>query len=261
MKQASSCVISNTEITPGVYLMWLESPEIASAANPGQFVMVRCSDGYDPLLRRPLSVHRAGRVAGSRRAANALALLFRIKGPGTRWLGRRRAGEMVDLVGPLGRGFALGRDVHNLLLVAGGMGIAPLVALAEDAVALDRSVTIIAGAASDVDLYPGRLLPPEVELVTVTEDGSSGRQGLVTDILPEYLGWSDEVFACGPAEMYGSIVGLQKRLGSRKPVQVCFEEHMGCGLGACLGCVVETRRGPKRACKDGPVFYLTDLVL
>ncbi|GAF71648.1 unnamed protein product, partial [marine sediment metagenome] len=121
MKQVVAPVISNSEVMPGVYLIWSESPQIASIAQPGQFVMVRC--GEDTLLCRPLSVHQLD--------GNKLALLFTVMGKGTHWLSQRKVGDSIDLFGSLGNGFLIYPASHNLLLVAGGVGIAPLHFLAQ----------------------------------------------------------------------------------------------------------------------------------
>ena len=146
-------------------------------------------------------------------------------------------------------------------MVAGGSGIAPLVALAEEAVAKELSVTLLFGARSADLVFPAELLPPEVEYVVATDDGSMGHHGLVTGLLAEYLGWADAVYACGPHAMFLSMLDIMRDAGTGKSVQVSLEENMACGVGACFGCVVETRRGEmKSVCEDGPVFEMRDLV-
>lgn len=242
---------------PGVYLLWVASPEIANQARPGQFVMVRCSEGYDPLLRRPLSIHR---VALGEREQGALALLFAVVGRGTRWLARRKEGDMIDLLGPLGRGFEIGPESRNLLLVAGGIGIAPLVALAQKAIANGSEVTLLLGAPTQAQLYPADLLPPQVRLVVATEDGSAGTKGLVTDLLARLAAEADQVFACGPISMYRAMASQGWQILQGKSVQVSLEVRMGCGFGFCYGCAVETWSGLKLVCKDGPIFELGDII-
>jgi len=206
LKQVIATVLSNDEIMPGIYLLWAEAPQIAGAAQPGQFVMVRTSEDHDPLLRRPLSIHRAGENG-------ALALLFEVVGRGTEWLAQRKAGEGLDLLGPLGRGF----DVHSQkpLLVAGGIGIAPLIFLAEKAAADGRHVTVLTGAKTADKVYPFNSLTPGILTVEITtEDGSLGKQGMVTDLLADrdhvfgltavdadYLAGPDQIFACGQLAM------------------------------------------------------------
>lgn len=166
MSQTIAQVISNNEIMPGVHLIWLESAEIASEARPGQFVMVRC--GEDALLRRPLSVHQAD--------GEQMALLLSVVGKGTRWLSQRKTGDTVDIFGPLGNGFSIYPNSHNLLLLAGGIGIAPLVFLVQQALKEGRSVTLLLGASTATGLYPGHLLPPDMKLVITTEDGTAGKK-------------------------------------------------------------------------------------
>jgi dihydroorotate dehydrogenase electron transfer subunit len=236
---------------PGVHLLWVEACELASS-QPGQFVMVRCGEGYDPLLRRPLAIHRLSQDSSK------LALLFAVVGWGTRWLSRRREGESLDLLGPLGNGFNIDAKSQKLLLVAGGVGIAPLVYLAERALALRRSVRLVLGADTASQLYPARLLPEGVGLVVATEDGTAGERGLVTELLPRFAEWADQIFACGPLSMYRAMAQVSEL--EDKPVQVLLEQVLGCGIGACYGCRIETKKGPKLVCKDGPVFELSDII-
>ena len=248
MRQIQAPIISNEEIACGIYLLWLQAPEIAAIARPGQFVMLRCGEGYDPLLRRPFSIHQ---VAGSR-----LALLFAVVGRGTGWLSQRRQGELLDILGPLGNGFDLNPESKRLLLVAGGIGIAPLVYLAESALKRGCLVRLLLGAETASQLYPEHLLPKGVELSIATADGSMGKKGLVTEFVPEFMGWAEQVFACGPIPMYRAMAVM----GLAKSVQVLLEQMMGCGLGVCRGCAIETKQGHKFVCQDGPVFQLEDVL-
>ena len=252
MRQVTAPVLSNDEIMPGIHLLWAEAPQIVSDANPGQFVMVRSGEDHDPLLRRPLSIHRVGE-------SGALGLLFEVVGRGTRWLAQRKAGESVDLLGPLGRGFEVRSQM--LLLVAGGIGIAPLIFLAERTAADGRRVTLLIGAKAEDEVYPPHLLPPYIKPITVTEDGSMGQRGLVTDLLVGTAAFhreAEQIIACGPVSMYKAISQLTGLEG--RSVQVSMEARMGCGFGGCAGCAIETRRGTKLVCRDGPVFELSDLI-
>lgn len=251
MRQLIAPVVSNAEIIPQVYLLSMEAPEIAVVAHPGQFVMVRCGGSHDPLLRRPLSIHR---VTG----AGQVFLLFSVVGRGTRWLSRCRSGDRLDVLGPLGNGFSIRPTTRNILLVAGGIGIAPLAFLAEDAFNAGYRVTLLMGAASAPCLHPRGLLPPYGRLAITTEDGSEGTRGMVTDAIDELLEQIDQVFACGPVSMYRSMVAEERLM--RTPVQISLETMIGCGLGACYGCVVGTRTGPRQVCHDGPVFELAEII-
>ena len=251
VKQTSATIVSNVELMPDVYLLWAHAPDVAAQARPGQYVMVRCGEGYDMPLRRPLSIHRSSTDGG-------LALLFAVVGHGTEWLANRRKGERLDLLGPLGNGFGIRALSRNLLLVAGGVGIAPLVALAEQAVS-NHSVTLLVGDKTATRIYPQRLLPHGVETVVVTEDGSAGLTGTVCDILPGFVSDADQVFACGPLAMYREMAAIS-RSPVGKPTQVLLEAVLGCGFGACLSCTVETAHGRRLVCKDGPVFEFDDIL-
>ena len=250
MKQELAFIISNDEVMPGVYLTWLESPLIASEAQPGQFVMVYC--GKECLLRRPLSIHQLA-------DGTKLAFLFTVVGKGTQWLAQCQAGDNIDILGPLGNGYAINPQSHNLLLLAGGMGIAPLYFLTQQALNQGRSVRLLLGASTATQLYPSKLLPAKIEVVTATEDGTGGKKGVITDLLPDYAGWADQIFACGPMPMYRAI-SVQNQPLKAKSVQVSLEVRMGCGRGVCYGCTVKTKNGLKQVCKDGPVFELDDII-
>ena len=251
MKQIGATIISNSEIMPGVYLTWLDSPQIAATAQPGQFVMVRC--GEETLLRRPLSIHQLADETGRAK----LALLFTVVGKGTQWLSQRKAGDNLDLLGPLGNSYAIHSSSRNLLLLAGGIGIAPLRFLSQKAVSQGYSVRLLLGASTASQLYPGHLLSPEIELITATEDGTAGKKGMITDFLPDFIDRADQVFACGPTQMYQTMASQNLKT---KPVQISLEVRMGCGLGTCYGCTLKTKSGLKQVCTDGPVFDLQDIV-
>lgn len=251
VRQIISTVVSNKEIMPSVHLIWLEAPEIAMTAKPGQFVMVRCGDHYDPLLRRPLSIH-------SMADGKHIALVFNIVGRGTGWLSQCQIGNALDILGPLGNGFSLQPSSHKLLLVAGGIGIAPLVLLAENAHSEGYSITMLIGAKDSSMLYPRSLLPSPIDILTATEDGSEGKKGMVTELMTDFIAQTDQIFACGPTSMYKSMA-VQNNLKG-KPVQISLEVRMGCGLGACYSCTVKTKEGLRQVCKDGPVFELNDIL-
>jgi dihydroorotate dehydrogenase electron transfer subunit len=255
MHLEQAVVVSSERAYENTHLLWLSAPAVGRAAGAGQFLMIRCGEGYDPLLPRPMSFHRFRRAGGERQ----FALLFDIRGRGTEWLARREPGDAISVFGPLGHGYAVDKASHNLLLVAGGTGVAALVALADEAAAEGRSLTLLHGARTAARLFPTALLPPEVEVMSATDDGSAGHHGLVTDLLPQYLPWADQVFACGPTPMFPAMADVVRREASRKPVQVLLEERMACGTGVCYGCAVFTRRGVRLVCKDGPRFELREV--
>lgn len=271
MKQVSAKVIKNEQILLelerpdarnilGSWIIWLRCPQIAREAKPGQFVMVRC--GEECILPRPFSIHQVN--------DEGIALFYAVweDGKGTGWLSQRRAGDTVELFGPLGNGYAIHPASHNLLLVAGGVGIALLRFLAEYALNQGYSVRMLMGASgvfkpsgepNPSQLYPEELLPPGIELKAITTS-PDGRKGMVTDLLPDFIGWADQIFACGPCAMYRDMANKYQQFLKGKPVQVSLEVRMGCGLGVCYGCTVRTKIGLKQACTDGPVFDLDDIL-
>jgi len=265
LKQALATVISNEKILgelerpharaiSGSWIIRLRCPEITSKAKPGQFVMVNC--GGECVLPRPFSIHQVDE--------DRIALYYNVwgDGKGTQWLAQREADDNVVIIDePLGNGYLIHPESHRLLLVAGGIGIASLRFLIDEAVKRGLGVTLLCGTPTGDHRYPPNRLPPEVELVPVTEDGRAGKKGLVTDLLPDFAGWADQIFACGPTAMYRNMALRKKGLGLEgKPVQVSLEMRMGCGRGVCYACAVRTKEGLKQVCKDGPVFDLDDII-
>jgi dihydroorotate dehydrogenase electron transfer subunit len=252
LKQVSAKLLFAEELMPGYYSVRLEAPHIAAEAKPGQFVAVSC--GQDLILRRPFSIHR---VDGRKE----FSILFSVVGSGTRWLAQRRKGESLDVLGPLGNGFVVPDESKKLLLAAGGIGIAPLVFLAQKSVRSGKLVKLLLGARNKDCLYPLGLLPQKVKVFITTEDGSSGVKGKLTDILPEYVDWADKIYACGPLPMYQAMAKNPGVCQHQKKVQVSLEVRLGCGIGACLGCSINTPNGMKKVCSDGPVFNLDEVML
>ncbi|HXZ95256.1 MAG TPA: dihydroorotate dehydrogenase electron transfer subunit, partial [Dehalococcoidia bacterium] len=185
----------------------------------------------------------------------------------------RQKGERLDILGPLGNGFTIKAKSKHLLLVAGGIGIAPLVFLMQHA-SSQYQITLIHGASTAAQLYPfssagkkrSKLapLPNGVQFIPVTEDGSLVQKGMATDILPDFLDWADQIYACGPADMYKTMSKMSLRAKRSnlklKKCQICLEVRMGCGFGACYGCTINTKKGLKQVCRDGPVFELDDII-
>lgn len=239
------------------HLLTLAAPDVVDAAVPGQFVGVEVG-ARGALLRRPFAIADVDRSAG------VLDLAIAVVGRGSAWLAQRPISTTVELTGPLGTGFAAPDTQTRCLLVGGGYGVAALMWLARQLLDAGHAVELISGARSATALYPVR--PPEaLVLHEVTEDGSRGRTGLVTDALVDRLdadlpgnerqragGRGAEVFACGPMPMLAAVARVA---GARAvPCQVAVEEHMGCSVGVCMTCVVPAGGGYLRACIDGPVI-------
>ena len=275
MRLVAAELVDSREILPGQWLQSYHAPELASGSRAGQFVHVRTGDLAGLVLRRPFSINTADPVSG------IITIHFRIIGRGTDWLTRLRPGDTADMLGPLGRPFEVDPRSRHLMLVAGGLGMAGVRMLVDEALRDGRKVALLFGAASAREVYPSNLLPDEVEYVVATDDGSLGRRGFVTGLVPEYEAWADQAFACGPYPMLAAlsklIAGRRERLGVAKlgrrrgagkvdPIgspsarrksflQVSMEQNMGCAVGACLGCVVMSVSGPpQRVCREGPVF-------
>jgi dihydroorotate dehydrogenase electron transfer subunit len=252
MKVATGRIVSTKRLFGSTYLTWFHAPALVPGASPGRFLMFRMPGSSDPLLPRPMSYHRI-------RDGGEIGILYQARGRVTTMLSQQPEGAEVLLWGPLGRGFSVRPGAHNLLLVAGGMGTAPLVWLAEQSVSKGMNVTFVIGARDASLLPPSSLLPPQVELMVATEDGSAGRRGLASHVFEECLPWADQVFACGPHAMYDSMASVVRHLRDRTPVQVLLETPMACGMGLCYGCGVKTRRGVRQVCHDGPRFDLRDV--
>ncbi|HET8570223.1 MAG TPA: dihydroorotate dehydrogenase electron transfer subunit [Candidatus Limnocylindria bacterium] len=255
-------VLAVTEIASLGTVLRIHAPGIAGTARAGQFVHVRPGTRFDPLLRRPYSFHGIDRRGGE------IELIVKPLGPGGEWIAGRRPGDDLDLLGPLGTAFTVRASTRNLLLVAGGTGIAPMKVLAEQE-SPRRSVTLVMGGRSIAHLWPSSLLPPAVEYLTTTDDGSFGTKGRVTDALPPLLPWADQLLACGPWPMLAAL-GRLRDSAERDPAiypgraalegaQIAVEQHMGCAMGVCRACVIVTSEGNARVCREGPVFGLGEV--
>jgi dihydroorotate dehydrogenase electron transfer subunit len=247
-------ILSNIELLPGIYLMWLQAPEIARRAQAGQFVMVAC--GTEQTLRRPISIHSV--------EDDRFALLYAVVGKGTERLAHLQNGSKLDVLGPMGNGFQVSpmpAGTLSYLIIAGGIGIAPLRFLVEKVKPWCRQIIVLQGAATASKLYPKALLPKEISLTAATDDGSAGHKGFVTDLIPSFATTADVIVACGPMPMLKYLAENQTRLKlTGKPVSISLEMRMACGLGVCYGCTIRTKSGLKQVCKDGPVFDLNEVI-
>ena len=255
-------VVATAEIGQLGTVLRVAAPGIAGQARAGQFVHVRPGPSFDPLLRRPYSFNRIDRSGGE------IELIVKALGAGGEWIASRREGDRLDLLGPLGSSFVIQRSTRNLLLVAGGTGIAPMRVLAEQESGR-RNVTLLMGGRSVAHLWPSDRLPATVEYVTTTEDGSFGVKGRVTDAIQPLLEWADQACACGPWPMLAALGRLRDLADAassaytgRRPLldaQIAVEQHMGCAMGVCRACVIVTEQGNARVCREGPVFGLGDV--
>ena len=225
------------------------------AFRPGQFVMLRVSDGLDPLLRRPFGIYKV-------MAADAgVELLYQVVGKGTRILSMKRPGESLGLLGPLGNGFPVPATGAKVVMVAGGMGIVPLYPFARDM----KGGVLLYGTRGSIEAsVAGDFKQLDCKVKHATEDGSIGVKGYVTALLKAELTTDAVVYACGPAPMLKAVAAMAASAGVR--CYVSLERSMACGIGVCLGCAVKGRPHAdagnklyKMVCSDGPVFDGDDI--
>lgn len=257
-------VIENIPLIKNHYLLSLHPLEKIRRPGPGTFFMVEVAKGSDPLLKRPLSLHRW--LGGD------FQLLYRMSGKGTDILSRKKPGNVLEILGPLGNGFPLKRKTGHVILVAGGIGIAPVFGLAE---ALTASLQKMPYRKEMPVLFYGARTKGEIlchdELKSLgiapiisTDDGTLGEKGNIVNVLTKYADRNPgsiadhTLFACGPEPMLKSLSIAAAKLNIKG--YIAMEQHMACGIGTCLGCVVKTTKGYKRVCKEGPVFPIGEIV-
>lgn len=247
-------IIHNKSVGAGFYRMALKWRH--GAIRPGQFVMLRVTDSFDPLLRRPFGVFDV--FQGN----NGVELFYRVVGKGTSIMSGLMPGDSVDVLGPLGNGFPVPSAKQNLVMVAGGVGVAPFYLLAKNAIKKNISATLLYGARNSKEVKIAadfRRLGVKVKITT--EDGSAGKKGFVTSLIESELTRNAVVYACGPIGMLKQVSRVSKDKGIKS--YVSLERGMACGIGVCLGCAVrvskcsggtEIEKGYDMVCSDGPVF-------
>ncbi len=239
-------IMSNFEIAEKIFRIEVYAPELAKLAKPGQFVEVQLSEEFT--LRRPFG------VASTKN--DTIKMFYRVIGHGTEYLSRRNFGEILNVMGPLGNGFDISTK-GKTLLVGGGMGLAPLLSVAEKISAVD--ILMGGKTADEVMFWEAEFVSEVGEMFITTDDGTLGTPGFVTNILPEILetGNYSAIYTCGPEVMMRNVA--MEAWANDIPCQVSFERRMACGLGACLSCSIDTAHGRKKVCKDGPVFPANEI--
>ncbi len=255
MVHTKAKVLSKEEVVDNIFKLRFFCPEIASSVAPGQFVHVECGKDKSFILRRPFSVHRQINK-------DVFEILFQVVGKGTSSLAEMEIGCRLSVIGPLGNGFEVSNDCKSNLLIAGGIGVAPLVFLAEKLLSAEIDFDMLIGCINCKKVIPFELQNNIRDRVYyATDDGSLGFEGTTADLLLEYLrqnGKPSKIFACGPEPMLKrvALIAGQNEIS-------CFlslEERMACGVGACLSCVCKTKSGYKRVCADGPIFNASDII-
>ncbi|MFH1336407.1 MAG: dihydroorotate dehydrogenase electron transfer subunit [Candidatus Zixiibacteriota bacterium] len=255
LSQLPISVSSKETLQENIFKLTLSSPFISKRAKPGNFVHIRVGSGDNPLLRRAFSIHSIDK--------NNFDILFRVVGKGTEILSRTNPGERLDILGPIGNNFTLPSKNKEIMLVAGGMGIAPLWFLLthlKDKGFDPSRITFLYGAKTKGELLClDKFKKIKVRLILTTDDGSKGKRGLVTDSFLQEIKRRNQdhsnltVYSCGPEMMLAKMSELAKEF--ELPCQISLETHMACGVGACWGCAVKSSDGTyRRACADGPVF-------
>ena len=265
----------NRSVAASYRHLGIAAPGFPERFAPGQFVMVRPPLVTDPLLPRAFSIYRISPDGGG---APIVEILYKILGKGTQYLSRMEPGREVEILGPLGNSFTVAPDLKTAILVAGGIGVPPISALAtqirNSQFAIRNLEVFLGGKTADDILCAKDFEAHGVSVHVTTEDGSLGTRGLVTDLLEPFLLSSREpraasremppaVFTCGPPGMLSAVARLAERCGVS--CQTSVEANMACGFGACMGCAIEARSrgaGPayRLVCKDGPVFDSRELV-
>ena len=246
------------KLIEGIYKFSVKAPQIAETAKPGQFLEIKVSKTGEPFLRRPISIFNIYKETG------VVEFIFQVKGKGTELLAEVEEGEMIDIMGPLGKGNFEIKEYKNVAIIGGGIGTYPLHELAKE----------LKGKAN-LNVYLGfrdkSLVTCEKEferiglnkLVITTDDGSYKEKGYAIDFMKKDIEEHavDMIFACGPLPMLKAVRAYA--IENNIPCQISLEERMGCGIGACLGCAVKVISGKEprygHVCKEGPVFYATDV--
>lgn len=249
-----AAVVEQKCIGNGIYSMIIKT-KAAEGAVAGQFVSVYCKD-KTKLLPRPISICQINKEEGT------LRIVYRVVGGGTEEMSEYKAGDTIELIGPLGNGF-MQREGKKAILIGGGIGIPPMVGLAE-ALKSKAEVQVVAGYRDE--LFLTKELENSAELYIATEDGSTGTKGTVIDAIKEQAVQGDVIYACGPKPMLKAVKEYAKE--NNIECQLSLEERMACGIGACLACVCKSKEkdhhtnvNNKRICKDGPVFMAEEVEL
>ncbi|NLU50881.1 MAG: dihydroorotate dehydrogenase electron transfer subunit [Syntrophomonadaceae bacterium] len=258
-KVEQALIIRHREIVPRYFELEFIAPDIARDALPGQFVHIRVTKSLDPLLRRPFGIYNVEKKIGS------VTVFYKVVGRGTKILSDFHTAETLDVLGPLGRPFSIPPNLRRAVLVGGGVGIAPLVYLAR--VLCERKVEVmvlLGGSTSGFLVGRDILKRMGIDHMVSTDDGSEGLRGRVTELLEKIIDRKrfDYIYSCGPEPMMARVTEIAQEYGIDG--ELSLEEHMACGIGACLGCAKEVVRDGRRSfakvCTDGPVFKIGEVV-
>ena len=246
-------IVASDKLAENIYSLLLATTA-SQYAVPGQFINIYCNDG-SKLLPRQISICEIDKAQGT------LRVVYRVVGKGTEEFSKLQAGDTVEILGPLGNGFPL--EEGKAIVVGGGIGVPPMLELAKE---LTGDVTAVLGYRTDDLFLADDFIDAAAEVIFATDDGSVGVHGTVVDAMKENDLKADVIYACGPKPMLKGVAEYADSIGAK--CYVSMEERMACGVGACLGCVCQSKEvdnhshvNNKRVCKDGPVFLSTEVVL
>lgn len=247
----SVTITDNSKINEKYFKLTFKSAKLSRGVKPGHFLMMQIGDQYDPFLRRPFSYYRAEK--------GKIEVLYEILGCGTELLSKKKKGETVQVMGPLGRPFSVKNPRKKRVLVAGGVGVPPLVFFAEK----NKTDYLLIGTKSKKEVMPKKELSKvKAKVLFSTDDGSYGVKGRVTLLLEDIVlkEGAENIFiqTCGPMPMMNAVMALAKKF--EIPGEASLDKTMGCGVGVCLGCMVKTHEGWVPSCTQGPVFAFDQLV-
>lgn len=252
-------IIKMEKLTDSIYSMKIKSEYISLNAMPGQFVHLKCSEGINPLLRRPFSICRVNRIK------RTFDVAFEVKGIGTSYLAKKQSGSLLSVMGPLGRPFNIADSYKKVCIIGGGLGVFPLLFLLDELKKQVQCNVFLGFKTREHAVYVEEFAKSGRNVAISTEDGSSGYKGLVTDIFKRNIKGEnyDIIYACGPFPMLQEVAKIARE--NRVKCQVSLEERMGCGIGACLVCACKTKQGDddwkySSVCKDGPVFWSDEVI-
>ncbi len=261
IQELSGCVVSNDRAGDGLYVMRILAPCIAESVQPGQFVHLLVPSIESHILRRPFSVYATDSNEG------AIDVLYQVVGSGTKAMSGLCEHNSISVMGPIGHGWVVPENAKRVMLVGGGVGAAPLYMLCQNCLRAGIDTTVVLGAATHEKLatYSRFRELLGAEPICATDDGSFGHAGFCTEVVADELNKAktdgkpyDWFASCGPYPVMKIVSKLAREAEIK--CHVSMEEHMACGCGACLGCIVKTTNGNARACVDGPVFCSEDII-
>lgn len=243
-KKGLYTIVSNTPLTPAVYRMVLEG-DTQYITNSGEFINIELSGKF---LRRPISIADYDE--------RTITIIYKVVGRGTEQMKQMKAGEVLDILTGLGNGFSTNNDAKRPLLVGGGVGVPPMYNLCKRLQGEGKKPMVILGFNTAAEIfYAEEFRALGVDVYISTADGSEGTKGFVTDVIREKALEFDYLYTCGPLPMLKALYDA-----TESPAEFSFEERMGCGFGACMGCSCKTKYGNKRICKDGPVLKREEII-